>query len=266
MSIEYNDYIRTHCMNVSNGLQWMIDCLPLKDLGYSDMDISWAVNHATMHDASKWSKEEYDPYDAYFYGGNRSNKVVSDFNYAWLRHIHHNPHHWQYWVLVNDDKENGSKALEIPGCYILEMLADWWSFSWKNDDLYEIFDWYDKHADYIQLHKLARARVEDTLNVLREKLDENDILEHSELTDEELEKRKYAFPEQRKFPMPDARHVRSAIRFFNYVDRKDEEKLAKAILERMKEYGMSFEDFTVGETNRFKKYIPKEDKDGASGS
>lgn len=259
MSLEYSDYIMTHVMNVNTGLRWMLDRLPLKDLGYSVDDIFWALDHASKHDTSKVDKEEYGPYDAYFYGGNRSSKVCNEFDHAWLRHIHHNPHHWQYWILHCDDPEEGMKILEIPGSYILEMLADWWSFSWKDDDLYEIFDRWDEHADYILLHKRTRARVENTLNALREKLDENDILEHGELTEEELEKRKYAFPEQRKFPMPDARHVKSAIRFFNYVDRKDEEKLAKAILERMKEYGMSFEDFTVGDENRFKKYIPEED-------
>lgn len=67
---------------------------------------------------------------------------------------------------------------------------------------------------------------------------------------------KYGIPELKKYPMPDAAHVRSAIRFFNYVTPKYEEELAKAILKRMKEYGMSFEDFTVGEENRFSKYIP----------
>ena len=68
---------------------------------------------------------------------------------------------------------------------------------------------------------------------------------------------KYGIPELRKFPMPDARHVRSAIRFFNYVEPAYEKQLANAILKRMKEYGMSFKDFTVGEENRFSKYIPE---------
>jgi len=71
------------------------------------------------------------------------------------------------------------------------------------------------------------------------------------------DEKKYGIPELKKYPMPDADHVRSAIRFFNYVTPKYEEELAKAILKRMKEYGMSFKDFTVGEENRFSKYIPK---------
>ena len=73
------------------------------------------------------------------------------------------------------------------------------------------------------------------------------------------DKHKYGVPEQKKFPMPDAKHVRSAIKFFNYVDPKYEKELALAILRRMKEYGMSFNDFTVGEENRFSKYIPEDE-------
>ena len=68
---------------------------------------------------------------------------------------------------------------------------------------------------------------------------------------------KFGVPEQKKFPMPDAKHVRSAIRFFNYVDPSHEKELAKAILSRMEEYGMNFDEFEVGDENRFKKYIPK---------
>ncbi len=68
---------------------------------------------------------------------------------------------------------------------------------------------------------------------------------------------KYGIPQLKKFPLPDARHVRSAIKFFNYVPPRYEKQLAAAILRRMKEYGISFDDFTVGDENRFKRYIPK---------
>ena len=73
----------------------------------------------------------------------------------------------------------------------------------------------------------------------------------------EDDEQKYGIPEQKKFPMPDSAHVRSAIRFFNYVEPRYEKQLAKAILKRMKEYGLTFDDFTVGEENRFSKYIPQ---------
>lgn len=73
----------------------------------------------------------------------------------------------------------------------------------------------------------------------------------------EVKDPKYGIPQLKKFPMPDARHVRSAIKFFNYVTPKYEKQLAAAILRRMKEYGLSFDDFTVGDENRFSKYVPK---------
>ena len=72
--------------------------------------------------------------------------------------------------------------------------------------------------------------------------------------------KKYGIPELKKYPMPDAKHVRSAIKFFNYVEPKYEKELANAILNRMQEYGMSFDNFTVGEDNRFSKYMPKDDE------
>lgn len=83
------------------------------------------------------------------------------------------------------------------------------------------------------------------------------ICAHSELSNEELEKRKYVFPEERKFPLPDKAHVLSAIKFFNYVEPSKEKILASAILKRMKEYGMT--NVNVGKDNRFSKYYhPKE--------
>lgn len=75
----------------------------------------------------------------------------------------------------------------------------------------------------------------------------------------ENDDKKYGIPELKKYPMPDAKHVRSAIKFFNYVEPQYEKELANAILARMREYGMNFDNFTVGEDNRFSKYIPETD-------
>lgn len=66
----------------------------------------------------------------------------------------------------------------------------------------------------------------------------------------------YGLPKQKKYPLPDRKHVLSAIRFFNYVSPRDEKQLAEAILEKIKEYGMK--DIGVGPDNRFLKYYKKE--------
>lgn len=267
MSLVYDDYIKVHIGYVSTGLRWMEENLDLSDLGITSGDFSNAHWRVTNHDESKYDKEEYEAYDNYFYGGNRSFKVVQDFNYAWLHHIHHNPHHWQYWVLINDDEKEGTIALEMPKECVLEMIADWWSFSWKESSLLEIFDWYEKHRERMILHKNTRKLVEGILfGKMRPKLTGvEDVMEHSDTKEETVEEKeeddehKYGVPELKKFPMPDADHVKSAIRFFNYIDPKHEKELADAILERMKEYGMSFDDFGIGDENRFKNYIPKKE-------
>lgn len=82
-------------------------------------------------------------------------------------------------------------------------------------------------------------------------------LEENFIQHDDLDDKKYGVPEQKKFPLPDADHVKSAIRFFNYVEPKYEKELAAAILKRMKEYGVVLgEDIAVGDDNRFKKYVP----------
>ena len=82
--------------------------------------------------------------------------------------------------------------------------------------------------------------------------DYDSFLAHAEITKEDM---KYGLPEKKAYPMPDRKHVMSAIKFFNYVSPKDEEALAKAILARMDEYGIS--EVNVGPDNRFGKYYEK---------
>ena len=280
MSLAYDEYLAEHIGNVNKGLHWMLDNLGLSQ---EEKNAIETVMVSFNHDESKYSTEEYDAYDQYFYGGNRSFKVVQDFNYAWLYHIHQNPHHWQYWVLLEDDPERGLpyKTLPIPLPYIFEMIADWWSFSWKSGNLFEIFNWYAEHRDKQYIDPNSRAILERILEkiwdvlIMQETVAGHDIseiegqyrrfwieqkmdqlnLEHSEPEDDED---LYGVPELKKFPMPDKKHVKSAIRFFNYVDPKYEKELAEAIIEKAKEFGLVFdEDITVGEDNRFKKYLPE---------
>ena len=65
----------------------------------------------------------------------------------------------------------------------------------------------------------------------------------------------FGVPEQKKFPLPDADHVRSAIKFFNYVEPKHEKELAKAILAKAEEFGVDLSEMNIGSNNRFKKYL-----------
>lgn len=73
----------------------------------------------------------------------------------------------------------------------------------------------------------------------------------SELPDEV-----FGIPQERKYPMPDEKHTRSAIKLFNHVEPKYEEQLAKAIIKNMKKYGI--DESVVGPNNRLRKYLPKD--------
>ena len=169
MSVQYDEYIEEHKSNVYEAFNWLLTNIP--ELTQEEIWTKAERLCAYMHDDSKYDKAEYDAYDAYFYGSEKTQQVKDDFKRAWLLHIHRNPHHWQYWILNNDEPEEGECLLEMPHEQILAMICDWWSFSWKTGDLYEIFNWYDSHKDYIKLNDKTRATVEDILDKIKDQLD-----------------------------------------------------------------------------------------------
>ena len=62
----------------------------------------------------------------------------------------------------------------------------------------------------------------------------------------------FGIPSMKKYPMPDAKHVKLAIKFFNYVDKAHEEELATNIKKYARKYGV---ELSAGENNRFANYI-----------
>ena len=166
MSQEYDMYIREHINNIGRGFKWFKENYPKAIAG---IELTLA-NQIMLHDDSKWGDEEYTAYDEYFYGEKENQ---DDFNYAWLHHIHNNPHHWQYWVLINDDE--GTIGLDIPYNYIMEMILDWWSFSWKTGNLHEIFNWYADHEKTMILSENTRIIVNVILDKMKEILDNQGV-------------------------------------------------------------------------------------------
>lgn len=167
MSYQYDQYLVKHKENVKKGFEWFRANFP--ELADGVAGLEWQVCFA--HDQSKSELDEYEAYDAYFYGNNKSYAVVQEYRKAWLLHIHRNPHHWQHWILINDDPNEGEIILEMPYNYVVEMICDWWAFSWAKGDLTEIFKWYDEHKAYMRLHPNTRKKVEEILGKIAEKLD-----------------------------------------------------------------------------------------------
>lgn len=168
MSFEYDNYLLKHREGVKQGFEWMKE--NLYDFFSEEVWDYAEINIIHMHDQSKFDNAEYNAYDNYFYGKNYSNEAYQDFNKAWLHHIHSNPHHWQYWVLINDEPEEGMTPLPMSPEYVIEMICDWWSFSWDKGNLFEIFDWFLNHKDYILLHPYTKKLVIDILDTMREVL------------------------------------------------------------------------------------------------
>lgn len=69
----------------------------------------------------------------------------------------------------------------------------------------------------------------------------------------ESKEQDYGVPEEKKFPLPDEKHVLSAIKFFNYAKPEYEQELASNIKKKIKEFDMK-DKVNVGDKNRFKKY------------
>ena len=51
----------------------------------------------------------------------------------------------------------------MPIQYIIEMICDWWAFSWGKGDLFEIFRWYDENKECIVLSDRTKEIVEKIL-------------------------------------------------------------------------------------------------------
>lgn len=129
-----------------------------------------------IHDWSKFLPCEFFPYADYFYGEKArlqkeewddsrywplAQKYYDSFDRAWLHHQHVNAHHWQHWMLRNDDLR--IKALKMPEKYVREMVADWMGAGRAITGRWEVAEWYAKNRDIIQLHAGTRELVESLI-------------------------------------------------------------------------------------------------------
>ena len=150
--VAYSDYVVQHINTVLSVF------VTLRQLFKDRIDKSLldklGVN-VLNHDKSKGSEEEFDGYRQYFYPEKGQEKDVDKFNFAWLHHIHNNPHHWEHWVLA---EPAGSVALEMPELYAFEMLLDWTAMSLKFGNVPS--DYFSGHAGEMIFHSKTRSFIE----------------------------------------------------------------------------------------------------------
>jgi hypothetical protein len=127
-----------------------------------------------IHDWSKFLPCEWIPYARFFYGPKPDKNEPDDctyweavaahripFDHAWLHHQHFNPHHWQHWVLREDDGD--TKFLQMPENFIREMVADWCGAGRAITGKWEVWIWYEKNSAKMLLSPSVRALVENLI-------------------------------------------------------------------------------------------------------
>lgn len=131
-----------------------------------------------IHDWTKFTPAEWFPYVEYFYGANpiqrdktgyyHAGLVGGSFDAAWNHHQKHNPHHWQYWILLMDNDEPRVKTLPMPRAYAREMVADWIGAG-RAQGKPDCEAWYLVNKDKITLSDDTRHCVEQFINEAKQK-------------------------------------------------------------------------------------------------
>jgi len=129
-----------------------------------------------IHDWHKFLPSEWIPYARYFYNqdGTRIQRQDSTgyykptetgdaaFDFAWLLHQKRGRHHWQWWVLPED--EGGIKVLPMGEEDRQEMLADWRGAG-RAQGKPDTRKWYETNSHKMQLHPDTRHWIEAQLEV-----------------------------------------------------------------------------------------------------
>lgn len=164
---EYEKYLKEHSLNVRKAFYWIRRSCPeiLKDP--DKIDYEWSI---LLHDDTKTVDDEYTAYVDYFYNRDKNGKpknkfAEKNFRIAKLAHFHRNPDHWQHWILV--DSSGLSIPLDMPYIFVVEMICNWWSYSWAEGDLWSIFDWYEENKKKIKVSRNTRKDIEDILDKLK---------------------------------------------------------------------------------------------------
>lgn len=150
--LEYISYLVRHKWFVA------IECFRLK--------LYWL---GIVHDWSKILPDEFFPYARHDWASERDETgyykagFTSDeaFDYAWLLHQKRNKHHWQWWILPEDNDR--IRLLEMPEKYVKEMICDWRGAGRAQHNPTSCWKWYQHNKNKMQLHPETRKLVEKLL-------------------------------------------------------------------------------------------------------
>ena len=156
---EYLNYIEEHINNVKKAWSNLISITAsqsfLAGFDNSRQLIAITADNIKVHDKSKYSEEEFEPYRRHFHFIDEKEKEDStaEFEKAWDHHKENNMHHWNWWA------KSGNKNI-MPVNFIVEMCCDWIAMSMKFGG--DAYHWYLKQDDIV----LGEQQKEWVINIL----------------------------------------------------------------------------------------------------
>lgn len=164
----YKDYLDYHVSKVQSAF-FNILYPVLADEGINEGVLQEIIYNLERHDRSKYINPEYEPYSRHFIDPKGFPKTSPEYVHAWNHHQKSNPHHWQYWVLLNDIDVPIINPIDMPLQYIIEMLCDWQAASqYYSEGKLTAYDWYISQKDNMHLSSNTRELVEKYIEVFRE--------------------------------------------------------------------------------------------------
>ena len=132
------------------------------------------------HDLSKYSPAEFIPGAKNYLGDKSPNEKERErygFSRAWLHHQGRNKHHFEYWIDVSLNKEEGLVGNKMPVNYVAEMLCDRIAacevYRGKNYTSAAPMEYYEFTKKYITIHPETRALLEKLLTILKDEGEES---------------------------------------------------------------------------------------------
>ena len=127
------------------------------------------------HDLSKLSPVEFWAGAKYWQGTcspNNAQRKAEGYSAAWLHHKGRNKHHFEYWIDVSLNKEEGLVGNKMPVRYVAEMLCDRIAacevYRGKNYTSGAPMEYYEFTKKYITIHPETRALLEKLLTILKD--------------------------------------------------------------------------------------------------
>ena len=164
----YLNYIREHKENVKkcwNKLQIDFVNFPFVKDKYINYYIT---NLIDKHDNSKYNDVEFEPYRKYFYPTKDEIDeaiIQSEYDNAWIHHYSNNPHHWEYWLEFDKNKERECLRF-IREAFIVERICDWMAMSLYNNG--STIEWYNNNKDTMYLPDNDKIYLENILYNIKE--------------------------------------------------------------------------------------------------